>query len=226
MSTRRTCTVFAFGFALMVTSGAVAAAQTSTVRGRVALPREIAAVARRPDISGLGMPSPRDATARRQSVVYFEMAPREAFEGTRATRAAVDQRNETFVPHIVAVEAGTSVAFPNNDEIYHNVFSLSPGGAFDLGRYAAGRSKSVRFDRPGIVRVFCDIHSHMSAYVLVFAHRFFAVTDADGRYEIDGVPPGRYTVTAWHERFGTMSRSIQILEDGGDRRVDFSFSDR
>ena len=66
----------------------------------------------------------------------------------------------------------------------------------------------------------------MSAYVLVFAHRFFAVTDADGRYEIGGVPPGKYTVTAWHERFGTVSQSIQIPEDGGDRRVDFSFPDR
>ena len=75
--------------------------------------------------------------------------------------------------------------FPNNDRTYHNVFSLSKTKAFDLGRYAAGQSKAVRFDQPGIVRVFCDIHSHMSAFILVFAHRYFAVTDDEGRYRID-----------------------------------------
>ena len=80
--------------------------------------------------------------------------------------------------------------FPNNDKTYHNVFSLSKAKSFDLGRYAAGRSKPVRFDEPGIVRVFCEIHSHMSAFILVFAHRYFAVTDNEGRYRLDNVPPG------------------------------------
>ena len=98
------------------------------------------------------------------------------------------------MPHVLAIIAGTSVDFPNSDRTYHNVFSLSKTKQFDLGRYAAGRSKSVRFDRPGIVRVFCDIHSHMSAFILVFAHRFFAVDRRRGRYRLDGVPPGTYTV--------------------------------
>ena len=102
----------------------------------------------------------------------------------------MDQRNETFVPHVLAVTAGTVVDFPNSDRIYHNVFSLSKAARFDLGRYAAGHSKSVRFDQPGIVRVFCEIHSHMNAFILVFGHPFFAMTDADGRYRIDNVPPG------------------------------------
>ena len=84
----------------------------------------------------------------------------------------MDQRNETFVPHVLAITTGTTVDFPNSDRIYHNVFSLSKTAPFDLGRYAVGRSKSVRFDRPGIVRVFCDIHSHMSAFILVFSHPF------------------------------------------------------
>ena len=209
MTAPRTSAVYVVGVVLVVMFGSTVTAQTSAIRGHVALPREIAAVARRPDVSGLGMPSPRNATARRQSVVYLEMAPR-----------------ETFVPHIVAVEAGTDVDFPNGDETYHNVFSLSPVTAFDLGRYAAGRSKSVRFDRPGIVRVFCDIHSHMSAFVLVFGHRFYAVTDDDGSYRVDGVPPGRYTVTAWHERFGTVSQSVRVPEDGGDVDLEFSFPAR
>ena len=84
----------------------------------------------------------------------------------------MDQRNETFVPHVLAITVGTTVDFPNSDNTYHNVFSLRGPRQFDLGRYAAGRSKSVRFDRPGIVRVFCEIHSHMNAFILVFNHRY------------------------------------------------------
>ena len=172
------------------------------------------------------MPPPRNAAARKHSVVYLKVAPREAFEAPNRTRATIDQHGETFVPHIVAIEAGAQVEFPNSDKIYQNVFSLSPVAAFDLGRYETGHSKSVRFDRPGVVRVFCDIHSHMSAFVLVFGHRFFSVTDEQGHYRIDGVPAETYTVTAWHERFGTMSQPVHIEEVGGDAHVDFLFSSR
>ena len=149
-------------------------AQSTTISGRVDLPREASAVARRPDIRGIGMPPPRIAEPRRRSVVYLEVAPREAFARVPDDHATVDQRSETFLPHVLAVTAGTEVDFPNSDETYHNVFSLSRIESFDLGRYEAGRSKSVRFDTPGIVRVFCDIHSHMSAFILVFGHRFYA----------------------------------------------------
>ena len=135
-----------------------------------------------------------DAADRRTSVVYLERAPRGAFGEPDERRVRIDQRDERFVPHVVAITVGSIVDFPNNDRTYHNVFSLSDVKSFDLGRYAAGQSKAVRFERPGIVRVFCDIHSHMSAFVLVFAHRFFAVTDADGRFRIDNVPRGR---TRW-----------------------------
>ena len=102
----------------------------------------------------------------------------------------MDQRDQTFVPHVLAITVGTIVDFPNSDLTFHNVFSLSKTKSFDLGRYSRGQSKSVRFDRPGVVQVFCDIHSHMSAYILVFAHRYFAVTDEAGRFTIAGVPPG------------------------------------
>src|SRR5690606_6124903 len=105
--------------------------------------------------------------------------------------------------------------------IYHNVFSLSRPARFDLGRYAVGRSKSVRFDRAGIVRVFCDIHSHMSAYILVFSHPFFAVADAEGRYRIDNVPPGTYSVVAWHQGATTVPQSVTV-PDGGTTEVDFA----
>jgi hypothetical protein len=100
------------------------------------------------------------------------------------------------------------------------VFSLSKTKTFDLGRYAAGRSQSVRFDRPGIVRVFCDIHSHMNAFILVFSHRFFDVTDADGRYRIDNIPPGTYNVIAWNEGLASEPRPASV-PDGGTAELDF-----
>jgi hypothetical protein len=126
----------------------------------------------------------------------------------------MDQRDETFVPHVLAITAGSTVDFTNSDRTYHNVFSFSKGNRFDLGRYGRGASKSVRFDRPGIVRVFCDIHSHMSAFVLVFGHRFFAVTDGEGRYQIDGVPPGAYTLVAWNDGQARETRAVTVPEAG------------
>ena len=107
--------------------------------------------------------------------------------------------NETFVPHVLAITVGTTVDFPNSDVIFHNVFSLSKTRPFDLGRYPRGRSKSVRFDRPGVVQVFCDIHSHMSAYILVFAHRYFAVTDSSGPLRDQRRPAGHLHLAVWHE---------------------------
>jgi plastocyanin len=157
---------------------------------------------------------------RTRSVVYLETAPRGAFEQVEPGRAVMDQRNETFVPHVLAITTGTVVDFPNSDRIYHNVFSLSKPARFDLGRYDVGRSKSVRFDRPGIVRVFCEIHSHMNAFILVFSHPFFAVTDADGRYRINNVPPGSYTVIAWHEGAPSEPRTAAV-PDAGAAEIDF-----
>ena len=153
-----------------------------TIRGRVELRQSPPDLAPRPRVGDVSMPRAHDPTDRRRSVVYLETAPRAAFDQRDEPRAKLDQRNEAFVPHVLAIVAGTTVDFPNNDKTYHNVFSLSPTKSFDLGRYAVGQSKSVKFDRPGIVRVFCDIHSHMSAFILVFAHRHFAVTDDEGRY--------------------------------------------
>jgi hypothetical protein len=126
----------------------------------------------------------------------------------------MDQRNETFVPHVLAVDVGTDVDFPNNDDTYHNVFSLSQTKKFDLGRYKRNKSKAVHFDQPGVVRVFCDIHSHMSAFVLVFNHPFHATADADGRYRIDNIPAGTYTVKAWHEGTERGARMVTIPPAG------------
>jgi plastocyanin len=153
-------------------------------------------------------------------VVYLETAPQHAFEEHGGARARLDQRNESFVPYVLPIIVGTTVDFPNSDRTYHNVFSLSKARRFDLGRYGRGVSKAVRFDHPGVVRVFCDIHSHMSAFILVFAHRFFALTDAEGRYRIDGVPPGTYTVVAWNDGQERETRTVQVHE-GAAAELDF-----
>lgn len=197
-----------------------------TIRGRVELRQPPADLAPRPHVGDVSMPRAHDPTDRRRSVVYLETAPRAAFDQRVEPRARLDQRNEAFVPHVLAIVAGTTVDFPNNDKTYHNVFSLSPTKPFDLGRYAVGRSKSVRFDRPGIVRVFCDIHSHMSAFILVFAHRYFSVTSDDGQYRIDNVPPGTYTVVAWNESAPSESRRIVVPDSGGDVEANFALGRR
>jgi len=189
------------------------------IRGRVDLPAP-PPVAGRPSVSQLGQtttPAPVD----RRAVVYLESAPRAAFAELRPGRARLDQRGEQFIPHILAVTAGTVVDFPNNDTVFHNVFSLSQPRTFDLGRYAPGRTGSVRFARPGIVPVFCDIHSQMSAYVLVFSHPFFAVTDSNGTYEISGVPPGSYTLVVWSE-FGEAAPRPMAVREGGVAVANFA----
>jgi plastocyanin len=188
-------------------------AAPGTIRGRVELRRAPAPTERRPNVSDLGTASRRTLPDRSASVVYLETAPRGAFEQTETHRVVMDQRNETFVPHVLTITTGTTVDFPNSDRIYHNVFSLSKAASFDLGRYAVGRSKTVRFDRAGIVRVFCEIHSHMSAFILVFNHPFFAMTDGDGRYRIENVPPGNYAVIAWNE--GMSSDPAPVAVPGG-----------
>jgi plastocyanin len=196
-------------------------AGAGSIRGRVELRRVPASPERRPSVSELGTPAQLDRVDYLRSVVYLEAAPRGAFEQTEPGRVTMDQRNETFVPHVLAIVTGTTVEFPNSDRVYHNVFSLSKTRTFDLGRYATGRSKRIRFDRPGIVRVFCEIHSHMNAFILVFSHPFFAITDTEGRYRIDNVPAGSYNAIAWNEGVSSQPRPVTVPA-GGVTELDFS----
>jgi plastocyanin len=188
----------------------VAGQPLGAIRGRLEIHRLERPTPRRPTVAEQGAAATRDLPDMRRGVVYLETAPRGAFEGRDPGRAVMDQRNETFVPHVLAVLAGTVIDFPNSDTTFHNVFSLSKTKRFDLGRYAVGRSKSVRFDRPGVVRVFCDIHSHMNAFVLVFSHPFFDLTDTEGRFRIDQVPAGTYTVIGWYEGEARTSRAVTV----------------
>lgn len=209
--------LLAVGLAAAVTSawvvplvGRAQPAPAGSIRGRLDIRRLAAGPRPRPGVSELGGRTPAAAPDVRRGLVYLDTAPRSAFDDREPGRAVMDQRNETFVPRLLAVTTGTAVDFPNSDLTYHNVFSLSRARRFDLGRYAAGKSKAVRFERPGIVRVFCDIHSHMSAFVVVFNHPYFRVTDVDGRYHIDHVPPGSYTIVGWYEGEARVQRTITV----------------
>jgi plastocyanin len=210
----------ASALAVSLAGGAPAAATDGTIRGTVDLPRSLQATEARPAAAGLGA-APRRPIEFRPAVVYLEKAPGGAFELPDGGRASMDQRDQTFVPHVLAITVGTTVEFPNSDLTFHNVFSLSKTKSFDLGRYSRGKSKSVRFDRPGVVQVFCDIHSHMSAYILVFAHRYFAVTDRAGTYAINEVPPGTYTLAVWHEGEVRETRSVAVSDAGAAIEASF-----
>lgn len=110
------------------------------------------------------------------------------------------QRNKTFEPHVLAVQVGTVVAFPNEDPFFHNIFSLFDGKRFDLGLYEAGTTRSVRFDRAGVSFLFCNIHPEMSAVVVAVETPYFALSNRAGHWAIPDVPDGRYEMHVWYER--------------------------
>lgn len=152
-------------------------------------------------------PRPKAQPELKSVVIFFTDLP----TAKPATlHASIAQKDEQFAPHLVAVTAGSTVAFPNEDPFFHNVFSLSRGAAFNLGRYPSGASRSKTFTRPGIVKVFCEIHSHMSAVIRVFDHNWFSVPNDDGTFVIDNVPPGDHTLVAWHERIGERRDRVTI----------------
>lgn len=149
----------------------------------------------------------------RNVVIYLKSdapPPQPEHSGDRVYKMA--QEGETFIPHVLPIPVGSTVEFPNLDPIFHNVFSLSGARTFDLGRYPQGDSKSVTFDRPGIVPVFCHIHSDMSAIILVLDSPWYTVPDADRRYRISGIPAGAYTLVAWHERAVPVEKQVEVKE--------------
>jgi len=134
----------------------------------------------------------------RDTVVWLEApkAPRPVVRPD-APRAVLDQRNLSFSPHVLVVRVGTTVDFPNNDRVFHNVFSFRDGKRFDLGTYPVGAMRRVLFDQQGLSRIFCNIHPNMAAYVMTVASPYFARSDESGAFVIAAVPAGTYTYHAW-----------------------------
>jgi hypothetical protein len=132
----------------------------------------------------------------------------------------MDQRDMKFIPRVLPVLVGTTVEFPNNDKVWHNVFSASDAKKFDLGLYAPGKSRSVTFDKPGAVRILCNVHPDMEAHIVIKGHPNFAVTDKRGNYQLKGVPLGKYRLEIWHPEFGTRSEPLNLVREGEVLAID------
>lgn len=128
--------------------------------------------------------------------------------------AVMDQRGLKFVPHVLPIVAGTTVAFPNNDPLAHNVFSISPTKRFNLGLYGPGTVRRIRFDKPGIVALLCNVHQEMSAYIVVLKNPYFTRVQADGSFRIADVPAGKHEVRWWHEQLGETTRAVAVPAAG------------
>ena len=167
----------------------------------------MAALAVRQDVSGrVTLPNGKPAS---QAIVIFQGDEK----SKPLAKAVVDQRDRTFIPHVSVVTVGTKVEFPNNDIVFHNVFTEFHSTKFDLGMYPKGTSRSQVFNRTGLAVIMCSIHPEMSAYVMVVGTPYFAITDRNGKYEIHGLPAGHYKVDVWHESGAKASLPAETTAD-------------
>jgi plastocyanin len=164
-----------------------------------------------PDIRGLVTVDDKPAA----NVVVWIDGPQVAHDP--APMPVLDQRNLNFSPRVLAVQVGTKVEFPNHDRVFHNVFSFHNGQVFDLGLYPTGTVKQVTFDKPGLSRVFCNIHPHMAAYVMTVPSPYFAVSDEAGQFTIRDLTPGTYTYHVWRSG-GTETSGTAVMDS--TRRLD------
>lgn len=137
----------------------------------------------------------------------------------------ITQRDRTILPHVALARVGQRVEFPNEDDVFHNLFSLSPEHRFSLGRYPPGDTKTNTFESPGVVRLFCDIHAEMAGVILVVATPHAARVAADGRFSLEGVPAGSYDAVAWHPTAGADTVAV-TLREGESTSLDFDLSGR
>jgi plastocyanin len=159
-----------------------------------------------------------------ESVVYVDVIPGKTFPAP-SEHPLMDQKGLMFTPHIMVVQAGTTVDFLNSDSVAHNVFWTSVGGnkklTHNLGTWPKGEKRSFKFDNPGAVPVLCNVHPEMAGYVIVSPTPYFATTDRSGAYKIENVPDGSYSVTAWHEGAKGQSKPVTVA---GDAKADFTLS--
>jgi plastocyanin len=159
------------------------------------------------------------ALERSRVVLYLE-GPGPTGGAAHAGPVQIQQLDRRFSPDVLVVAAGTTVSFPNMDPIFHDVFSLSKPKSFDLGSYDKGETRSVIFSKPGIVDVYCHLHPNMAATIVVTPNRWYAQADRSGRYRIADVPPGQYTLVAWHKAAGYFRKTV-VVEAGHDASADF-----
>jgi plastocyanin len=191
----------ALGLLLLPIPGLLVAAQAASgeeIHGRI-------------ELLAKGGKGPARGSDVQQGVVYFE--PRSgAGKALRAPEKAFQlvTHQKEFVPRVLAVPVGSRVAFPNQDPILHNVFSLSPGNSFDLGIYRDAQTKEKRFDQPGLVRIFCNVHHGMVAYILVLATPYYTSPAADGTFTLSGLPKGHGRLTVWHEQADAWTADLTL----------------
>ena len=148
------------------------------------------------------------------AVVSIEGIRRERGKSPESKKALMDQREMKFVPRVLAVLAGTTVEFPNNDNTWHNVYSASETKNFNLGLYAPKQSRSTTFDKPGVARILCNVHPQMEGFIVVKAHPFFAAVNKSGNYQLSDVPLGKYILEVWHPEFGTKKIPFELVREG------------
>ncbi|NTV99436.1 MAG: hypothetical protein HGA70_09775 [Chlorobiaceae bacterium] len=144
---------------------------------------------------------------KKDTVVYIKVPG-----PVKAGKGSVDQKNLVFVPHVLAVPTGTSVEFKNSDKVNHNIFSGDACNKFNLGTYNPGQSKAIVFGKPCVVNLLCNVHSEMSAYVVAVDSNYYAVTGADGKFTISGVPAGTYEVGVWNEKLKAPKTTVTVKE--------------
>jgi len=196
---------------LLLAACLAAQAQKVTVRGRVEVEGQTRAAGK--GRRSLDVPlTVVWLTAAPGSDVHLDPPP----PLTGGPGARLTQRNKSFEPHLLMIPVGSMVEFPNRDPFFHNVFSLFEGKRFDLGLYEAGTSRSIRFDRPGISYIFCNIHPEMNAVIITLATPLYAHVSSDGSVSITNVPYGRYTLHVWSQGMAPESdattREIAVAE--------------
>jgi plastocyanin len=215
---RRHLLLVSLSLAALAAAPGAELAQAGRIEGRVQLRERPAR--RSPSRYPGGGAAPARPVQGVPAVIYLEGAiPGVPAAGART--ATMAQHDTAFAPAAVVIPVGGTVVFPNDDPFFHNVFSYSTAERFDLGRYPRGESKTVRFDTPGVVKVYCEVHESMRAAVVVAENPFHAVVGADGSFTLTGVPPGRYTLVAWHVDLGE-ERTQVTVPAGGAARVDLT----
>ncbi len=158
------------------------------------------------------------------AVVSIEGLPKESLKSrisdVKTKTAIMDQREGKFIPRVLPVVVGTVVEFQNHDKSWHHVFSTSEAKKFDLGLYAPGKSRSVTFDKAGVVRVLCNVHPNMEAFVVVKEHPYYSVPGKKGNYQVSGVPLGKYRLEVWHPDLGVREVSFELAREGEVLAID------